>query len=160
MGLKGCLKHLFPGFDHIFCQSIMDYFRSQHADSTMPMLGVVPGKEKPAKCHSVLQGAKSIRKPGTILQGFELALRIGVIVRYMGPIVGFVDTQGHKKLCRSPRNHRRSPIRMDGQLPRIYLLFLTALPDQLLCQSGGFPRGHHPSHNIPAEDIQNYIEVK
>jgi hypothetical protein len=48
---------------------------------------------------------------------------------------------------------------MDRQFPRLDILFFTSLFNQFLRQGGQFPMGHHPSHHVPAEDIDDHVEI-
>lgn len=48
---------------------------------------------------------------------------------------------------------------MQGQLARLDLLLLTGVGDEPLGQHRRLRRGDHPADHVPAEDIQNDIEV-
>ena len=106
----------------------MDHLRTQHPNTTVSVLRVVPPKEKPAELHRMLCRAKSIRELRMILQRLELALRIGIIIRHMRPAVGFVYPQRDKELRGALGYHGRPMVRMNGQLPRLYPLLSAAFP--------------------------------
>ena len=49
---------------------------------------------------------------------------------------------------------------MLGELVPVDLLFSTGLSDQPFGQCGRFPVSDHPADHIPAEDVDNDIELK
>ena len=80
------------------------------------MFKVVPVKEGRAKGPAVLDRSEPIRKLGTILERFELALGKGIVIGYVGAAVGF----GYPKIAKQKRQafglHGGAPIGMQRQL--------------------------------------------
>jgi hypothetical protein len=52
------------------------------------MVVVVPGEELLAKGTRVLDGAEALGELGHVLEGLELALRVRIVVRDVGPAMG------------------------------------------------------------------------
>ena len=67
--------------------------RGKQADPGVMMLLVVPVEEVDGEGAGIFDGAETIRKTGPVFQGFELALRVRVIVGDMGAAMGFGDAQ-------------------------------------------------------------------
>src|ERR1700730_2882189 len=124
------------------------------------VLGVVPDKELLAKAASVLLGAEAIRKVWSILQGFEMAFREGVVVGGMRSAVGLGHTQiGQQKSQRLGR-HRSTTIHVNVELAWNNSLLLASFGDELFGQFFAFPIGPHPSHDITAEDVEDDIQIE
>ena len=49
---------------------------------------------------------------------------------------------------------------MDGQTAGNDCLFLAGIGDQQWGQLRGFAPGHHPSDHVPAEDVEDDVEMK
>ena len=82
--------------DDLSGPAIMEHFRSKQGDPGVVVLLVVPGEKSLAVCACVLDGAVALRKIRHVLESFELALRVRVVVRDMRPTMGFCDAQiGH-----------------------------------------------------------------
>ena len=102
----------------------MDLFRGHERNAGMAMLVVVPVKERLAERSCVLDGAKPFRELGTIFQGLELCFRVRVVIAQIGPAVGFGDPEVGKQVGDDLGLHARSPISMNGQLPRLDTCFM------------------------------------
>ena len=85
MFYKGRVQNGLPLFDNLLSPPIMDIFRGQVTDSGMIMFGIVPAEEILAEKPGILGTAKPFRKLQPVFQGFELGLRIGVVIAHMGP---------------------------------------------------------------------------
>ena len=91
-----CIQSELSLFDDFFGPAIMQHFRSKQGDPAVVVLLVVPREESLAICARVLDGAVALRKIRHVLESFELALRVRVVVRDMGPTMGFCHAQiGH-----------------------------------------------------------------
>ena len=75
-----------------------------------------------------------------------------VAVRFGAPQIG--EQQRHRFGC-----HGGTSIRMQGQLSPPDLLLLTGVFDESLGQHRRLRWGNHPADHVPAEDVQNDIEV-
>ena len=76
----GRIEHLLALADHLRSHSVVQHLRCQHGDAAVMMLLVVPGKEGLGEGTGVLDGAEALRELGPILHGFELALRVRIVV--------------------------------------------------------------------------------
>src|ERR1019366_6223664 len=85
----GLVKHLLPLFDDLPGSAIMQHFRSQQGDPAVVVILVVPREKSLAVCARVLDGAVALRKIRHVLESFEVALRVRIVVRDMGPTMGF-----------------------------------------------------------------------
>ena len=63
------------------------------ANARMAVLGVVPGKECLAMASGVFYAAKAVREVGAVLHGFELRLRIRIVIRGVGATVALGHVQ-------------------------------------------------------------------
>ncbi len=125
--------------------AVMDLFRGEHGNAAMAMLFVVPVEKVLAKRAAVLDAAEVSRELRAVLEGFELGLRIGVVVADVRPAMGFGDSQIGEHLCNELGFHAGSPIRMDGELSGKYRLLRAAFFNQPLGQGIEFPVGYHPA---------------
>ena len=69
-----------PPPDHRLCLTAMHHVRRQQRDPAVMVLPVVPADEF---CHQracLLDGCETLRKLGAIFEGFELRLRVGIVV--------------------------------------------------------------------------------
>ena len=138
----------------------MNRLRGHHADARVPMLGVVPGKEGPAMSPAILLGTEALRKPGPVLERLELGFRIGIIIGAVRAAERFRNPQVRQQQGHGLAGHGRSPIGVDGQpilrnpLPR------TGFLDELLGQSGALHPCKQPSRHIPAEDVEDDVEIE
>ncbi len=88
----------------------VDIFGCQHGDAGVPVLGVVPDKERPAKGDSVLDRAEPIGKARVILEGLELGFGEGIIVGDARPRERLRDTKPYEESSGVLGGHRRAPI--------------------------------------------------
>ena len=65
-------------------EAVMHIVRRVEPETAVPMLGVVPRKEIGAVHPRVLEGTKPLGEIGAILEGLELGLREGIVVRDRG----------------------------------------------------------------------------
>ena len=121
---------------------------------------VVPREKPLAMASGILDATEAVREIRPVLQRFELRLGIGVVVRDIGPTMGFgdiqIDQQGSHRLAA----HAGTPVGMYRQRVRRDVVLGHRLGDQLLGQFGGFPQGDHPADDIAAENIQDHIQVE
>ena len=80
--------HLTVPYDFVG-KPIVHLFRRQQRDATVAMLLVIPGEEILAKGTAILDGAEPFRELRAVLEGFELGLRIRVVIADMRSAVGF-----------------------------------------------------------------------
>jgi len=157
---KGGVENLLPVLDDLPDHVVMQHLRSEQGDPAVVMLVVVPGKELLAKGTCVLDGAEPFRELGAVLEGFELAFRVRVVVRDVGPTMRFCQAQiGHQQRHRF-RGHRGAAVGVDGQIAGQEALLGACFGDQSLGQLGGFAGRHHPAHHVAAEDLQDDVKVE
>lgn len=140
--------------------SPMNHFRGEHRDSAMAVDLVVPGEKGPAPAQSVLLTAEAVGKAWTVLEGFEVTFREGIVIRYMRSAVAFGDPQVGKKLTGAFRFHRRSAVGVKGQLAFFDPLLIAAFANETLGQFGTLALRHHPAHGEAAEDVEHHVEVE
>ena len=125
----------------------------------MAMFSVIPTKKSLTESSAVLNAPETARELRPILQSAELAFRIRIVVRDVRPTVCL----GHSQIGQQKRDrfgaHRGAPIRMQGELTGLDVLFVTTFLDQPLGQLRAFAISHHPAGNIPTEDIEDYVEI-
>jgi hypothetical protein len=63
----------------------MDNLRSQQTDPRMMMFRVIPGKESLTEPPGIFRTAESLRKVGSIFQGFKLGFGIRVVITGVWP---------------------------------------------------------------------------
>ena len=113
-----------------------------------------------AESAAVLDAAEAVGKIRPVLQGAELAFRIGVVVGDVRAAVGLGDSQVRQEESHRLGAHRGAAIGMEGELTgRDALLGATVL-DEPLGQFGTFAHGHHPADDVAAEHIQDHVEVE
>ena len=142
------------------CETVMNHGGGEESEPGMAMFFVVPGEEALAKGTSILDGPKPFGEAGPVLESFEVALRVRVVVGDMRAAMGFGDPQVRHEKGRRPRLHGRPVVGMNRELARLDFLFGTGVPDQPRSQHGALTVRHHPAHHIAAEHIQNHIEVE
>ena len=128
----GRVENLLPLFDDLPGHAVMQHLRRQQGDSAVMMLMVVPGKERLAKIPRVFDGSETIWKLGPVLEGFELALRVRIIVRDMGPAMSLGHAQISHQQGHRFRGHRGSTVGVDGESSRLDALFGAGIGDPLL----------------------------
>lgn len=96
--------------------TIMDAGWGQQAQATMIKIVVIPGKESSGPSPGLTQRGKLVGKSGMILEGFEVSLRLGIIIGHLRPRVAFGDPQVVEQLGHWLGFHRAASIRMQAQL--------------------------------------------
>ena len=71
----GGREHGGPSRDALVGVAVVDVVRRQQAEAAVPVLGVVPEKERLAMRAGVLDRAEALREVGPVLQGLELRFR-------------------------------------------------------------------------------------
>ena len=112
--------------------------RGQHAQSAMAMAGVLREKERAKVGLRLLRVGKAARVGGRVFDGFELALRIGVVVGRSRAAVAGQDIEIDQQLREGLGRHRRAPVLVQGQLPRLDGLLAAGGPDQAPCAASAF----------------------
>jgi hypothetical protein len=132
----------------------------QQPEAAVPMLCGVPGEEDVAVGARVLDGAEPLRKRRPVLQRLELGLRERVVVGDMRVGMGFGHAQVGKQKGDGLRGHRRPALGVDGQLITGDPLPGAGLADEPLGERGALAMGHHPTDDVPAEDVKHDVEVE
>ena len=81
------------GPEHLLCLPVMEHLRGEQADPRVPMFLVIPSEKGLAESPGILDAAETFRKIRSILKGFELRLRKGVVIAGVGSAVRFGDAQ-------------------------------------------------------------------
>ena len=155
-----CFECSGPGFKDFLVSVIVDAFRGKHGDPGMVVFGIVPGKELPAEGAGILDGAKAFRVIGSVFQCFERSLGERVIIGYAGAGIRGGYPEIGQELGKGVGFHGTAVIGMDGERIPLNLLFGAGFRDKGFGQFGRFPRGDQPAHDIPAVDVENFIEIE
>ena len=121
---------------------------------------VVPREEPLAMAAGILNASEADWEIRPILQGFELGLGIGIVIRDIGPAMGLGDIQIDQQGSHGLAAHAGTAIGMQRQRVRRDVVLGHRFGDKLLGQFGGFPRSDHPADDIAAENIQDHIQVE
>jgi len=70
------------------------------------------------------------------------------------------DPQVRQQKSHGLTGHRRAAIRVDGELTFHYPLPLTGFLDEQPGQGGTLFPGQKPAGNIPAEDVEDHVQVE
>ena len=93
MNLVSCAHDAMPGPEHLLCLPVMEHLRGEQADPRVSMFLVIPLEKGLAESPGILDAAETFRKIRSILKGFELRLRKGVVITGVGSAVRFGDAQ-------------------------------------------------------------------
>ena len=89
----------------------------------------------------ILDCAEALREVGPVLEGLELRLREGVVVRDMGPAVRLGHAEIGEQERDGLRGHRRAAVGMDRQLIAADLLARARLVDEAFGQRRALAMG-------------------
>ena len=103
------------------------------------VLAIVPMKKLPAESSAILQTPKPRRKFRPVLHRLELALRIRIVIGYMGTTVGLGHSQVRQQQRHRLGGHRRAPVGVKRELSWLDVLALYGLFNQTLGQRCRFP---------------------
>jgi len=90
------------------------------------MFLLIPRKKGSAPRPGIFQGAKAIGEIGSILEGFEVGFRIGIVITDMGSGVTLDHPQIDPQFTHRLGDHGTTPVGMEGQLIGGNALTLTA----------------------------------
>jgi hypothetical protein len=124
------------------------------------MLVVVPMRERLHERPDVLLGAEAPGEVAVVLDGLELRLGERVVVADPRAAVAAHYVQLGQQLQHRLGGHRRAAVRVQGELSRGDAVLLAGAEDQFPGQVGALAGGDHPAHRVPAEDVQDHIEVE
>ena len=83
MGVKGDKEAVLPLLSDGVCLMVMDVGRSHEAKGTVVMVVIVPDEEVFGPVPCLFDGLEALREGVMVFQGFELGLRVRVVVRQM-----------------------------------------------------------------------------
>ena len=83
-GIRG-LQDTCPLDVNAFGTTEMDRRWGVEPNARMAVLVVVPPEETPAESAAIFDGAETVRELGPVLEGFELGLRVRVVVGTVRP---------------------------------------------------------------------------
>ena len=106
----------------------MNHGWGQEAQSGVPVLMVVPGKERGGPIPGIGQRAKTVRVVGSVFEGLELSLGKRVVVGGVRPGVRLGYTEVKEKQGQGFGDHRTTAVRVDGE---------SVVLDVLLLATGG-----------------------
>lgn len=138
----------------------MNALGRHHPDTGMAVLPVVPNEELDAVRARVGERAKACREAWLVFHGFELCLRVRVVVGDVGPAVRLGDAQVAQQSGHWLGAHAAATVGMQGQRARRYAFLGGAVGNKLLGQLGGFLLGHHPADDVAAEDVEDDIQME
>ena len=93
MKLVSNIEHILALPQDVFHLAIVNRRWRQQAYAGVTVLLVVPPKKTLTESTTVLDASKAVRELRPILQGSELALGKGIVVRDVRPAMRFRDTQ-------------------------------------------------------------------
>lgn len=132
---------------------------SHHADARMPVFSVIPSKEGSAMSPAVLLRPKTPGEAGSVLERFEMSLRIRIVVGDMGPTKRFGNSKVRQLQGHGLAGHGRTSVGVYGKLILRDPLPSTGFLDELFSQSGAFHPRQQPARNISAEDVEDDVKV-
>jgi hypothetical protein len=98
----GRIKHLLSQADYFPSHAIVQHLRGQQGDHAVMVILVVPREKVLAVCARILDGTEAVGELGHVFEGFELAFRVRIVVRYMWPAMSICHAQaGHPDTMRS-----------------------------------------------------------
>src|SRR5664279_2254537 len=124
------------------------------------VLAVIPAKKVLTEGTCVLDRAETIGKLRSVLKGFELTFRVGIVIRDMRPTVRLGDSQICQQKSHRLGGHRGSAIGVEVELAGHDELLVAGVADQALGELGAFAIGYHPADDIAAEDVQDHVEIE
>src|ERR1039457_6792790 len=89
-----------------------------------------------------------------------MALREGIVVGDVRAAVGLGDAQIGEQKGYGLGGHGGTPVGVEGELAGDDLVLGTGFGDELAGQFLALPMRPHPADDIPAEDVEDYIEVE
>ncbi len=92
-GKVGGVQDLAAGFADGVSASVVDVCGGVQSDPGVAMLVAVPAEEPVAEDAGVLDAAEPVGEVRPVLQGLELRLGVGVVIRAVRPAVGLGDSE-------------------------------------------------------------------
>ena len=126
--------------------AVMDIVGGEHRDPAMTMLGVVPGKERPAERSRGGDVCEAAGEAGVVLQGLELCLGEGIVVADLGAAQRAGDAEIGEQLRGALAGHGCAAVRMQGEHPGLDVLLEAGLLDEGCSERGALALGTiHPT---------------
>ena len=160
IGQEGGIQSGLADDPQVCCQAVVDAVRCHVGDATGAVLVVVPGEEGLAVGTRVFDAAEARGELGSVLQGFELRLRVRVVVRDVGSAVALGDIEIDQQAGHRLGAHGGTAIGMQGQPARLDIMARHGVSDELLGQLRTLARGDEPAHDEAAEDVQDDVQVE
>ena len=139
---------------------VMGLIRRHQSDAKVMMVAVVPGEGMPAESIGVLDAAEPFWKMRLIFQGPEVAFRDGIVIRGVGPAVGFGNAQICQQESGGLGGHGWAAVNMEGQFIWTRAMLGDAVLEQWLEQGGALGIGDVPSNHAVAKDINDHREIE
>ncbi len=124
------------------------------------MVVVVPREEDVTEGPGVFDGPEAVGEFRTVLQRPKLAFRVRVVVRHVRATVGLGDAEVRQQEGHGFRSHDAPPVGVERELAGRNHVFGDRLGDEGLRQFGAFAMRDHPPHDVPAEDVQDHVEIE
>src|SRR3979409_568299 len=159
MLLPSCLENSVSRGASLVHATAMDVGWREQRKSGVAMFIVIPGHEVTAVSSCLLDVRKVQREGCPVLEGLELRLAVGVIVRYMRTRTTFRDSHIHEELRQRLRCHRATAVRVNRQPLRINALSSDRRRKELLGKLRALAACQPPTNDVATEDIQDYVEV-
>ena len=106
MGGVGEVQYLAATFSDQFGAPVVDIGRSVEPDARVTVVVVIPTEEPAAVVMGVLKRPEHLWEVRPVLEGPEVALRVGVVVTHVGSGMGFGDTQVGEEVGDRLGDHR------------------------------------------------------
>ena len=130
------------------------------ADPAMAMFMVIPAEEPLAVSTSILDRAEAIGEVRSVLQGFELCLRVRIVIRDVRAAVGLGDLEVDQECSDRLRSHAGAPISVQREGPWGDVFFLESIGDQLLGELGRLSMRDHPADDVAAVDVEDHVQME
>ena len=137
----------------------MHHRRREHRDPRMPVLGVIPLQQLSRERLRVLEAAQARRKARRVLDRFELALRVRIVIGDMGARMRLGHPQIYEQLGHALAGHRRAPVGMDCELFAPHLMGEAGRKDQFPRKFRALALGHYPADDKAAEDVKKDVQA-
>ena len=138
---------------------MVDISGGVQAEPAVVVLVVVPGEEFLAVCPGGLDRGEPGGEAGPVLEGLELRLGVRVVVGHVRAAVGLGDAEVGEQQRDRLGGHGAAAVGVEAELAAGDALFGAGRGDELLRQGGGLAGGDHPADGVPAEDVQDHVQV-
>jgi hypothetical protein len=141
----GTIEGLLAGGVDGISLAVVNLVRGHDADPSMMVVLVVAVEELAAGGLGILDAAEPTRKARLVLQGLQVAIGEGDVVRGVWPVVRAGDAEIGEQAGGGLGLHRSTTIDMQGQLAGHHLVLGDSVLQQRLEEGGSFAIGDAPA---------------